>query len=215
MAEPIKPRSRFRARRFATSPPRCLYFSEMHAPIEGSYRLLGLHPGCGRDELKSAFRRLVRRFHPDVAGRDADPAKLAQAVSAYRLLSATLRASDEPSPRGVCERCGRRDELLPALAGDNACPACLLGQTRWRRVLTGPTLRAARHLSVVALYAASSVLLVRYLNRPDPALAIASAAGAFGGLLLLGLQVGAVIRSDRPRKSRRTSPPRGCDAIAA
>ncbi len=34
------------------------------------YDVLGVSPDAGADEIKHAFRRLVRRYHPDISGED-------------------------------------------------------------------------------------------------------------------------------------------------
>ena len=47
-------------------------------------RLLGLAPGASDDQIESAFRKAVRRHHPDVGG---DPAKFRELVDARNLLS--------------------------------------------------------------------------------------------------------------------------------
>ncbi|HYM84763.1 MAG TPA: DnaJ domain-containing protein [Candidatus Dormibacteraeota bacterium] len=37
------------------------------------YRILGLSPGASSDDVKRAYRRLAKRYHPDTAGPDAVP----------------------------------------------------------------------------------------------------------------------------------------------
>ena len=54
------------------------------------YRALGLQPGAGRDAVRDAYRRLVRRYHPDTAG--ADPVSLRafhRITEAYNALMGT------------------------------------------------------------------------------------------------------------------------------
>lgn len=46
-----------------TTPPDA---SEMSR--EDAYRVLGLEPGSGKDEVREAYRRLIKRLHPDSGG---------------------------------------------------------------------------------------------------------------------------------------------------
>jgi DnaJ like chaperone protein len=57
------------------------------------YRVLGLEPDCGEEELKQAYRRLVRENHPDsLIGRGV-PAEFVAVATAK--LAAINRAHDE------------------------------------------------------------------------------------------------------------------------
>ena len=50
------------------------------------YKLLGVHPDASRDQIHSAYRRLARRYHPDVnAGGDAR-ARFHELSDAYEVL---------------------------------------------------------------------------------------------------------------------------------
>ncbi len=65
---------------------------------ELEYRTLGLAPGAGWDEVKSAFRRLARTCHPDVVG-PAGTRRFAEITRAYMTLKDTM-AREGSSPRG-------------------------------------------------------------------------------------------------------------------
>ena len=41
-----------------------------------AYRILGLDPGASLDEVRAAYRRLMKRVHPDLGGSDALAAML-------------------------------------------------------------------------------------------------------------------------------------------
>jgi curved DNA-binding protein CbpA len=59
--------------------------------LEDCYRLLGLKPGASFEEIKMSYRRLVRRYHPDVnPGNQQAQEKFITVTEAYkRLLAAT------------------------------------------------------------------------------------------------------------------------------
>jgi DnaJ-class molecular chaperone len=50
------------------------------------YVLLGISPEAGLDEIRAAFRRAVRREHPDTASHTPDSSAVGNVVDAYRLL---------------------------------------------------------------------------------------------------------------------------------
>ena len=59
--------------------------------------MLGLRPGAGRDQVDQAYRRLIKRYHPDAAGGDANRA--AEINRAYSELRSRARAAVRPQPR--------------------------------------------------------------------------------------------------------------------
>ena len=50
------------------------------------YRTLGVAPGASLNEIKSAYRRLVKKYHPDTAGERALPRFLAIQAAYERLV---------------------------------------------------------------------------------------------------------------------------------
>lgn len=60
--------------------------------------VLGLGPGADPDEIRLAYRRLVRRYHPDVSRDPGTAARFALVTRAYKVLSA--RADASPPPAG-------------------------------------------------------------------------------------------------------------------
>jgi curved DNA-binding protein len=51
------------------------------------YRVLGVRPTADEPAIKTAFRRLARRCHPDVARRERNSRRFSEIVEAYQLLS--------------------------------------------------------------------------------------------------------------------------------
>ncbi len=57
-------------------------------PQRDPYEVLGVSKGAGADEIKSAYRRLARRYHPDVNPGDADAEEHFKEIgAAYAVLS--------------------------------------------------------------------------------------------------------------------------------
>ncbi len=54
---------------------------------EDAYRVLGLEPGSSKDEIRDAYRRLIKRLHPDSGG---------SAVLTAQITAARDRLLDEP-----------------------------------------------------------------------------------------------------------------------
>lgn len=67
---------------FFLKPTTCLHLSFVN-----HYAVLGVHPSSTEAEIKSAFRRLAKTYHPDVNKGDADAAKQFRTIqSAYETL---------------------------------------------------------------------------------------------------------------------------------
>lgn len=72
------------------------------------YRILEISDEASTEELKEAYRRLVKRYHPDLTGDWASGKKLAEIVQAYKTLRIDgRRRSVVDFP--VRERSGRTD----------------------------------------------------------------------------------------------------------
>jgi len=77
------------------------------------YEVLGIPEGASEDDVRQAYRRLVKAAHPDAAG---DPARFRLITEAYDVLSdpaqrgtydRTLRPTDASAPRSRRRRSGR------------------------------------------------------------------------------------------------------------
>ena len=67
-------------------------------PLGDPYRVLGLEPGAPMPEVKRAYRRLAKAFHPDSAGEAALPRFLAIHEAYELLVSGRSRAGAGPRP---------------------------------------------------------------------------------------------------------------------
>ena len=50
------------------------------------YEVLGLERSCSQDEIKSAYRRLAKKYHPDISKEDDAEAKFKEVQEAYSVL---------------------------------------------------------------------------------------------------------------------------------
>ncbi|MFN3689344.1 MAG: molecular chaperone DnaJ [Fimbriimonadales bacterium] len=64
------------------------------------YEVLGVERGASQDEIKAAFRRLARQYHPDV-NKD-DP----QAEERFKLINEAYQVLSDPESRAVYDRFG-------------------------------------------------------------------------------------------------------------
>lgn len=162
----------------------------MRAPtLDHCLHVLGLEGAPGAAEVKAAFRRLARQFHPDVNPSPAASRRFVEVVEAYRLLRERLVYHADDPDWGLCPRCRRYDDLLEAMWGGVACPDCLLGMTIYRKYLPMPLIVVVRHVAVWVLYGLSVALCVQFARTHAPGWAAAAGATSLSGLLLLACQV--------------------------
>ena len=63
------------------------------------YKVLGVKRGAGEAEIKSAYRKLARKYHPDVSKETGATEKFKEATEAYEVLS-------DPKKRGMYDQFG-------------------------------------------------------------------------------------------------------------
>jgi curved DNA-binding protein CbpA len=81
------------------------------------YRILGLPAGASPGEIKSAYRRLAREYHPDVnPGNPQAEAKFIQVTSAYKHLISQVPPEAQGSRSSQTPN-SRRDPHSPATPG--------------------------------------------------------------------------------------------------
>lgn len=69
---------------------------------DNHYRVLGLAPGAGTDEIRRAYRRLARRYHPDLNPRSAAAERFIALARAYEVLN-------DPVQRALYDRVLRQE----------------------------------------------------------------------------------------------------------
>ncbi|GAB4243433.1 MAG: hypothetical protein Kow00109_19210 [Acidobacteriota bacterium] len=92
------------------------------------YQILGVDEDASSEEIRSAYRRLVRRYHPDLGG-DAEAEKFRRVQEAYETLSDPERRRQYDHTRGtrVPVRIGRpRPGGSSTNGGDPAVAAYVL-----------------------------------------------------------------------------------------
>jgi hypothetical protein len=149
--------------------------------------VLGLLNSATPAEVRVAFRRLVRRYHPDLTRSAANQRRLIEVVHAYRCLQHELSMHGQGVRLRPCPRCGRYGELLDGLDGRPGCVDCLLGQTRWSGYLPAPLIQIVRHVPVLLLYSASTILAGEYIGSGRSELALGSLGLTIVALLTLAL----------------------------
>ncbi len=75
--------------------------------LEKSYKALKIKKGATLDEIKSAYRKLARRYHPDLnpKNRRAE-ARFKEITEAYQILNNHHRKDDEPTGQSQIEERG-------------------------------------------------------------------------------------------------------------
>jgi curved DNA-binding protein CbpA len=96
--------------------------------LSDCYRILGLRTGASFEEVKSSYRRLVRRYHPDVNPHNQDLAKdrFIQLTEAYQTLSRSTRTTSparEPNFAEVRRRSPQTADSPAASQSQGASPS--------------------------------------------------------------------------------------------
>lgn len=93
------------------------------------YRILGITAQASTEEVRLAYRRLVRRYHPDVSGEDDAEDRIREIIEAHAVLA-------DPERRRRYDRVRRttrqRQKLRPQAQGRPSSPAVPSGpETLW------------------------------------------------------------------------------------
>lgn len=135
---------------------------------EALLAVLALGPGSGEEEIRTAYRRLAKRLHPD-SSRDPETAgRFARVAKAYKLLSARPRSA----PGGALGPSARYRRVIEA--GEDLFA---LGQILAADPDAGAREAAARRLGLSGRTAAY-VFLRRALYDPEPLVAEAAVRAA-------------------------------------
>ncbi|XP_069748448.1 dnaJ homolog subfamily C member 28 [Narcine bancroftii] len=70
----------------------------MSKGLQACYRLLDVQENCNHDELKEAYVKLAKLYHPDSGSDGADPLKFMQVEEAYRAVSKHLAEKGKAEP---------------------------------------------------------------------------------------------------------------------
>ena len=82
------------------------------------YEILGIKPGASQDEIKSAYRKLVKQYHPDQFKdnplQDLAQQKLAEINEAYKILSSGNNTSNSNTNSSYNSNYSSNDDLRQA-----------------------------------------------------------------------------------------------------
>ncbi len=75
--------------------------------IDDPYKVLGVSPNASDEEVKSAYRKLAKKYHPDLHPGDAEAAKKMQEINAaYEQIKNPEKAQPNPGSQGGYGRYG-------------------------------------------------------------------------------------------------------------
>ncbi len=165
--------------------------------FESYYAVLGLAPEAGSEEIRTAYRRLAMRYHPDSSGDPATARQFARVVRAYKVLSAKAGPADLPRSAGPSPRERYRRVIE---AGEDLFA---LGQLLASETDAGARAEAAQRLGLSGRTAAY-VFLRRALYDPSPEVRLAAvrASASLGARQAEG-EVAALYSRSAPRERRR------------
>jgi molecular chaperone DnaJ len=106
------------------------------------YNTLGVPRTATRDEIKTAFRRLVRNFHPDVSEEVDAEARFKEVLEAYEVLADEEKRANYDlhgqTPDGFTYDDFTREEDASDIFGDGWFRKVKTPQPDWRRPYDGP-----------------------------------------------------------------------------
>lgn len=119
----------------------------MNVQLKDHYRTLDIKPAATLQEVKSAYRRLARLYHPDVNEGSYSEVRFLDIKEAYDVLSDTNRRKQYDEERWLAGMGNRaRDTLI-------ITPQWILGESR----------KLARHMKTIDTYRMSHSALYDYI----------------------------------------------------
>ncbi|MCE2945177.1 MAG: DnaJ domain-containing protein, partial [Xanthomonadaceae bacterium] len=109
------------------------------------YKVLGVEPGAGEAEIKQAFRRLARRYHPDVSKEKGAEDRFKAVNEAYEVLRDKEKRAEYDAMRagGFASPGGFRPPPGPWPASRITCPSFRPAGTRTSRLRPSMSSRCA------------------------------------------------------------------------
>ena len=99
---------------------------------DDAFRVLGVTEGATADEIRGAFRSLVRTHHPDRSGQPDSGGQTATIIEAYRVLR---DGSPPPQPPPPAPRPGRFGPVVAELVDDGTIAVAAGGAETFMRLL--------------------------------------------------------------------------------
>ena len=125
------------------------------------YEILGIKRDAKPEEIKKAYRRLARKYHPDVNPGDK------AAEERFKLMSEAHDVLSDPKKRSVYDRFGQYSENLADAAARGAGPSAAVARRRVliSRVLTGAARQPVRRRLAAAVSATSLPICLAVAQR--------------------------------------------------
>src|ERR1043166_9506468 len=114
------------------------------------YGIIGVARDASQDDIKKAYRKLARKYHPDVSKEAGAEEKIKEVGEAYE----TLKDPENARPTIVSAATARARTFNPRRTGPNnsAMPDFLSRMSIWLTCLPGLRAAAAGHGAVAARY---------------------------------------------------------------
>lgn len=106
----------------------------MTSPSPDYYAVLHVSRGASQQEIARAYRALIRRHHPDVAGGEAVPAELQLVMEAFAVLRDPKRraAYDREAPgSAAASESARKPHSIPVHVVRHREPPLRVTPVRW------------------------------------------------------------------------------------
>jgi DnaJ domain len=176
------------------------------APTAGDFATLGLQPGATAEEIRAAYRRLVKVHHPDRNPGDVEAlATFRRLTESYAVLRSHAQARARPERSPLSAALARRRPLSRRTASEESIALAELstGAALWvdaAAVLVGPDRATALDPGALGSVFPSAERVIRVERRPDgfhvflppqpSARWAVSTAAESGGLAVAALWVG-------------------------
>ena len=96
-----------------------MFSTVLALPMKSPYEILGVPKTASASQIKRAYRKLAKRFHPDALGKVGDADKFREATEAYELLCEPQRRKlyDETGIAATTQKSGPDAKIVELIVG--------------------------------------------------------------------------------------------------